>query len=106
MSEAARTGAPIAEEVKASASEDVLDVMARQHAIKMLAARALSISAVAENIPSPCLSVCQMNRVKSLCEGCFRTMDEIRDWSKSNDAAKRGVWARIIERLRQTYPEL
>ena len=98
------TGAPVADVVEATESEDVLDALVRQSAIKMLAARALSISAATENVPSPCVSVCRMDTGSGLCEGCFRTIDDIRDWGRSDDAAKRVMWGRIAERLLQTYP--
>ena len=31
-------------------------------------------------MPSPCISVCRMDAVSGLCEGCFRTLDEIAAW--------------------------
>ena len=31
-----------------------------------------------EPVPSPCISVCRMTPDRSHCEGCFRTIDEIR----------------------------
>ena len=99
------TGAPVADVVEAPDAEDALDMLARQNAMKMLAARALSISAVAENVPSPCVNVCRMNTGSGLCEGCFRTIDEIREWGRSDDAAKKRMWADIAQRLRQTHPE-
>lgn len=46
-------------------------------------------------VPSPCVSVCRMNSASGLCEGCWRTLDEIAAWSKMDDDAKRGVWACI-----------
>lgn len=98
------TGAPVADVVQAPESEDVLDVLVRQNAIKMLAARALSISATTENVPSPCVSVCRMDTGSGLCDGCFRTIDEIRDWGRSDDTAKQVMWGHITERLRQTHP--
>ena len=85
-------------------SENRLDELNRQNAIKMLAARALSIGTTAENVPSPCVSVCRMDTGSSLCVGCFRTIDEIRDWGRSDNAAKQVMWTRISERLRQTHP--
>lgn len=85
-------------------SENRLDGLNRQNAIKMLAARALSISATAGNVPSPCVSVCRMDTHTSLCEGCFRTIDEIRDWGRSDDAAKQVMWTLISERLHQAHP--
>lgn len=101
----ALTGAPVADVVEAPDAEDALDMLARQNAMKMIAARALSISAVAENVPSPCVNVCRMNTGSGLCEGCFRTIDEIREWGRSDDAAKKRMWADIAQRLRQTHPE-
>ncbi len=99
------TGAPVADVVEAPDAEDALDILARQNAMKMLAARALSIGAVAENVPSPCVNVCRMNTGSGLCEGCFRTIDEIREWGRSDDAAKKRMWADIAQRLRETHPE-
>jgi predicted Fe-S protein YdhL (DUF1289 family) len=33
------------------------------------------------------------------CEGCFRTIDEIRQWSSADDQAKRTIWALIEQRV-------
>ena len=101
----ALTGALVEDVVEMPESEDVLDVLVRQNAIKMLAARAMSIGDAAENVPSPCVSVCRMDTGSGLCEGCFRTLDEIRDWGRSDDAAKRLMWGDIRTRLTQTHPD-
>ena len=98
------TGAPVADVVEAPEEENVLDTLARENAIKMLAARALSVSAMAENIPSPCVNVCRMDTGSGLCEGCFRTIEDIREWGRSDDAAKKAMWVQITERLQQTHP--
>ncbi len=100
----ALTGAPVADVVEAPEEENVLDILARENAIKMLAARALSVSAMAENIPSPCVNVCRMDTGSGLCEGCFRTIEDIREWGRSDDAAKKAMWVQITERLQQTHP--
>lgn len=100
------TGAPVEDVVETPASDDVLDELVRRNAIKMLADRALSISATADSVPSPCVSVCRMDTGSGLCEGCFRTLDEIRDWGRSDDAAKQRMWADIRTRLLQTYPDV
>lgn len=34
-----------------------------------------------------------------VCEGCWRTLDEIGGWGQAPDTAKRMVWARIAERI-------
>lgn len=68
-------------------------------AIELLAARAVLARAAATNLPSPCISVCRMDPVSALCAGCLRTLDEIRQWSSANDAAKRVMWQLIEHRL-------
>lgn len=32
-------------------------------------------------VPSPCISVCRLDASGTLCVGCFRTRDEIFEWS-------------------------
>ena len=32
------------------------------------------------SVPSPCISVCQIDKASASCTGCKRTLDEIRDW--------------------------
>ena len=50
-------------------------------------------------VPSPCISVCRMDDSTGLCEGCWRTLDEIGQWGSADDPAKRMIWARIEQRL-------
>ena len=50
------------------------------------------------SVPSPCVSVCQMEEASGLCLGCRRTIDEIRDWIILTPDEKRAVLARIEER--------
>ncbi|MBC7993344.1 MAG: DUF1289 domain-containing protein [Rhizobacter sp.] len=52
----------------------------------------------AATIPSPCVDVCRMHAASGLCEGCWRTLDEIAAWSVSGDDAKRAVWVLIEQR--------
>lgn len=40
-----------------------------------------------------------MDAQGQLCEGCLRTIDEIRLWSRASDADKRAVWRAIAERI-------
>lgn len=72
-------------------------------AIELLAARAMQARAAAMNVPSPCISVCRMEPVSGLCAGCWRTLDEIRQWSRSDDAEKRVMWQRIETRLSERH---
>jgi len=51
-----------------------------------------------DGVPSPCNNVCRMNPDTCLCEGCFRTLDEIVAWSAMSDAGKRTVLAQLPAR--------
>ena len=68
------------------------------NAIALVAARAQMMAASGE-ITSPCISVCQMSAATALCEGCFRTRDEIAAWGNAGDDVKRAIWARIEVRM-------
>lgn len=48
---------------------------------------------------SPCISVCRMTEKTGLCEGCFRTLDEITGWGHRAPQAKKEVWRLIAQRL-------
>ena len=39
-----------------------------------------------------------MDPANGLCEGCWRTIDEIVQWSKLSDQEKRAVWIEIERR--------
>jgi len=49
-------------------------------------------------VPSPCINVCRMNPQTQLCEGCFRTLDEIAAWSALSDSEKSAVLAQLPSR--------
>jgi prolyl-tRNA editing enzyme YbaK/EbsC (Cys-tRNA(Pro) deacylase)/predicted Fe-S protein YdhL (DUF1289 family) len=88
------TGAPVVD----VAVNVVNEKLAQQNAISLVAARAHKIRATGE-MESPCISVCRMHGVTGLCEGCFRTRDEIAAWGNAGDEAKLATWARIEERM-------
>jgi uncharacterized protein len=52
-------------------------------------------------VPSPCISVCRMDAVTGLCEGCFRTLEEIAGWGMKADAERRAVWDLLQQRARK-----
>ena len=72
-------------------------------AMKFLAASArhlrASAQSFAQTVPSPCVSVCQMDEATGLCQGCLRTLDEIGRWGNADNAFERAVWTRIEARL-------
>lgn len=69
-------------------------------AAQALAERAGGVLRRAEAVPSPCSSVCRMDRLSGFCEGCLRTIPEIAGWRTMEDAARRGVWRAIEWRAR------
>ncbi|WP_411352703.1 DUF1289 domain-containing protein [Leisingera aquaemixtae] len=39
-----------------------------------------------DEIQSPCIKICVVHPEARICTGCYRSIDEIRDWSKmTND---------------------
>ena len=89
------TGAPVA--------DFALDLgqqrLSLQPATNAVAIRALNIGA-AGAVVSPCISICRLNDSSGLCEGCFRTRDEIAAWGHADDERKRGIWKLIEQRMR------
>ena len=73
-------------------------------ATQSIAIRAVLAGAMAENVPSPCVSVCRMDLRREYCEGCLRSIDEIRVWRASSDLEKKVIWARIAERAAALGP--
>jgi len=50
------------------------------------------------SIPSPCIAVCQIDGATDCCIGCFRSIDEIRDWPIMTADEKTQALARIEQR--------
>ena len=67
-------------------------------ATEIIANYARSTWASGQNVPSPCVNVCQMDASGGLCVGCLRTLDEIATWSGMGNEEKRVVWERIVRR--------
>lgn len=49
--------------------------------------------------PSPCVGVCVVNPQTQLCDGCFRTLDEIAAWWDYTAEQKYAVLGRLEKRL-------
>lgn len=54
-------------------------------------------------VPSPCINICRMNPRTGLCEGCFRTIDEIAQWGIATNEMKRAVWVEIRRRQAELF---
>lgn len=71
--------------------------------IERIAARAQLVRTHSQNdarpVPSPCISVCEIDPASGWCLGCWRTVDEVAMWSTLDPAGKRAVWQRIEERM-------
>jgi uncharacterized protein len=56
----------------------------------------------AGGVRSPCASVCRLSTATDLCEGCYRTIDEIAAWSTMTDPQRLDVWRLLRARRKET----
>jgi predicted Fe-S protein YdhL (DUF1289 family) len=49
-------------------------------------------------VPSPCVSLCKMDRAIGYCKGCLRSIEEIVAWGSASEEFKRAVWAQLPAR--------
>ena len=52
----------------------------------------------ADEIPSPCVSVCAVDPAGGYCLGCYRTLDEIAEWINYDSAERLAIWDAIAAR--------
>lgn len=45
-----------------------------------------------------------MTADRSLCEGCFRSIDEIRRWSTADADSRRAIWVQLLQRAGAPVP--
>ncbi len=57
-----------------------------------------------EMIASPCISVCTVDRVRGMCIGCLRTLDEIGGWRIMTIEQKKAVIEACAERAKVFSP--
>ena len=50
-----------------------------------------------ESPASPCIALCRLND-KDICEGCYRTAEEIRDWSYLDSEQRMAVLSLCSDR--------
>jgi predicted Fe-S protein YdhL (DUF1289 family) len=50
-------------------------------------------------IVSPCTRVCAIDPATQLCAGCGRTLHEIGNWGRYDDAKRRTIMASLPQRL-------
>ena len=44
-----------------------------------------------DEIESPCVQICVVHPEIRICTGCYRTIDEITDWSRMAPEARRNI---------------
>ena len=47
---------------------------------------------------SPCTKVCKIDNSSKLCQGCWRSLDEIAIWSRATESQKLAIWAKLEAR--------
>ncbi|MWL85951.1 DUF1289 domain-containing protein [Cupriavidus sp. SW-Y-13] len=67
--------------------------------------RGAAAAHIVSPVPSPCRSICKMDRTSGYCEGCLRTIEEIAGWSKADDVERRRIWALLPSRVTQLCEE-
>jgi hypothetical protein len=50
-------------------------------------------------ILSPCVRLCAIDHASGLCAGCGRTLQEIGNWLRYDDAKRRAIMASLPQRL-------
>jgi uncharacterized protein len=72
------------------------EVLTRLHsqAQELLSEPATNSSAT----PSPCQSICVMDKASGWCTGCLRNINEIAAWGGLGDAPRRQIWVQIERR--------
>ena len=54
-------------------------------------------------IESPCVGVCAMDEETGFCQGCYRTLDEIKQWWDLDNTQKQVVVDEANARLEQQF---
>lgn len=51
------------------------------------------------SLPSPCISVCELDASGRQCLGCTRTLEQIEAWISLDDAARLSIWRGLATHL-------
>jgi len=52
------------------------------------------------NVRSPCIANCKLDE-EEICQGCYRTLDEILIWSSASDQQKLAIIDRVAQVRKQ-----
>jgi predicted Fe-S protein YdhL (DUF1289 family) len=50
------------------------------------------------HVNSPCINICKLDENK-ICIGCYRTLDEIANWTKYTDKEKQNIINQVQNRI-------
>ena len=53
-----------------------------------------------DEIESPCVQICVLHPEARICLGCYRTADEIAEWSRMTPSTRREVMASLADRAK------
>ena len=51
-------------------------------------------------VSSPCIKLCVIDAASGLCEGCGRTLDEIRLWRVMNEKERLVIMQKLPDRMK------
>ena len=51
-----------------------------------------------DEVESPCIKLCTVHPTERICVGCYRTIDEISQWSRLSPDQRRSVMAELPTR--------
>ncbi|MDG1431061.1 MAG: DUF1289 domain-containing protein [Paracoccaceae bacterium] len=54
-----------------------------------------------DEVESPCINICVVHPAARICTGCFRTIEEISDWSRMTPTQRREVISDLPNRTSQ-----
>jgi len=58
-----------------------------------------------KEIKSPCISICVLDE-NDICEGCYRSAQEITDWSTLSHPQKQAVMVQVRKRFKDSNKHL
>ncbi|SEC68932.1 Predicted Fe-S protein YdhL, DUF1289 family [Pseudomonas saponiphila] len=61
-------------------------------------------SNVSPAVSSPCISLCRLDEQK-VCRGCFRHVEDIREWRSADDQRRRVICAQALLRKQSVAAE-
>ncbi len=79
-------------------NEEATNERERRRARRRARLRAAHGRGLDTTVPSPCITICQIDDLTGLCIGCHRNGDEIREWPILNAEEKRRILAKIEAR--------